>query len=115
MKDQTYKFDGGKLQYRLIPPKALEQMAAVMTYGASKYAAHSWVNVSSDRYLDAAYRHIQAAAMGEERDEESKLPHLAHAAINLLFLLERQLDPNAGEKLKSYTQELIDAHSKSTK
>lgn len=96
-----FKFDGGKLQHRLIPPKAIEQLAAVMTYGTVKYSAHSWKNVSSERYLDALYRHLEARRLGHVLDEESGLPHLAHAAANLMFLLER--DSGNGEMGKALT------------
>ena len=86
----SHKKDKGKLQYRLIPPAALEKVAEALTYGNTKYSAHSWVNVESSRYVDAAYRHLEAARQGMLVDSESGLPHLAQAITNLMFLLERQ-------------------------
>lgn len=101
-----YKFDGGKLQYRLIPPKAIEQLAAVMTYGTVKYRAHSWMNVASERYFDALHRHLAARQQGHVFDEESGLPHLAHAAANLMFLLERDAsNGEMGKALASFYEE----------
>jgi len=110
--DQKYKFDGGKLQYRLLPPKALREAAEVLTYGASKYAAHSWVNVESERYLDALHRHLSARQAGEMFDQESGLLHLAHAAVNILFLLEREFGyAEMGEPLMSYYEEVVSKNS----
>jgi len=31
------KFDGGKLEYGLLPPLALEETVKVLTFGAQKY------------------------------------------------------------------------------
>lgn len=106
--DQTHKFDGGKLQYRLVPPHALKAVAEVLTFGAKKYSPYSWVNVESERYLDAAYRHLEQRRMGEELDQESGLTHLAHAAVNLLFLLERELniEDAVGRQLYAFGEEV---------
>jgi hypothetical protein len=89
------KFDGAKTRYGLIPPVALEQIAQVLTYGASKYTtpdsdgAENWRKVPDGRrrYFDALMRHAWAYARGEEKDPESGLPHLAHAGACILFLL----------------------------
>lgn len=82
------KHDEGKPQYHLLPPKALEDVIKVLTYGAKKYSPEGWRNVSNgrERYFDAANRHLWAWKAGEELDPESGLPHLAHAMANLMFL-----------------------------
>ena len=36
------KFDGGKLQYGLVPPLALKEMVKVLTFGAEKYEPDNW-------------------------------------------------------------------------
>jgi hypothetical protein len=36
------KYDGGKLRYDLIDAYALEQLAAVYTFGAKKYEDDNW-------------------------------------------------------------------------
>lgn len=103
--DQKYKFDLGKVQYRLVPPKALEQVARVLTFGATKYSPYTWKNVEPERYLDAAYRHLESVRQGKFLDEESGLPHLAMAITNIMFLLEREFNDALGEKVSSYYQE----------
>lgn len=82
------KFDGAKLRYDLIPFEALEQIVAVITYGAEKYAPENWKEeVEPARWMAAAYRHLTAVSMGEDMDDDTGLPHLAHAACCILFML----------------------------
>lgn len=87
------KFDAGKPRWSLLMGgcgKALAGVAAVLTFGAAKYAAHSWKQVENnkERYRDAMYRHLNAIESGEELDPESGLPHWDHVACNALFLSE---------------------------
>ena len=90
------KYDGGKPCMALLLdgcPNALEAVAQVLTFGAQKYAAHSWQTVpeGEERYKSALLRHLTAVGKGEELDSESNLHHLAHAACNALFILELEL------------------------
>ncbi len=87
------KFDGidegeMKLRYDLMPPHVLEGVVKVITYGAQKYAPNNWKYVSKDRYIAAAYRHLEAYRKGEYLDEESKLEHIHHAMTCLTFISE---------------------------
>jgi len=87
------KFDGGKPRWSLLMEgmsKALEGVAKVLTFGANKYAAHSWRTVpeGKERYRDALYRHLAAIEQGEELDPESGLRHWDHVICNALFLSE---------------------------
>lgn len=85
------KFDGGKLQYGLLPPLALRETVKVLTYGAEKYEPDNWRRVpdSHRRYFDAAQRHIWTYKEGEMVDPESGINHLAHAVCCLMFMLDR--------------------------
>jgi Domain of unknown function (DUF5664) len=82
------KFDGGKLQYSLLPPLALEDVVKVLTFGAQKYEPDNWKRVpdAKRRYFDAAQRHIWAYKAGEINDPESGVNHLAHAVCCLMFI-----------------------------
>lgn len=84
------KFDGGKLEYGLLPPKALEATVDVLTFGAQKYERDNWQKVpdSKRRYFDALQRHLWAWKSGEQIDPESGKHHLAHALCCLMFLYE---------------------------
>lgn len=89
----SYKHDHGKLRYDLVDDTAHAAMVDVLTFGAVKYAPHGWRRVPEkrDRYYAAAQRHLAAWRRGEGRDPESGLPHLAHAACCLHFLLATYL------------------------
>ena len=82
------KHDAGKPRYDLIPPGVLWDLARVLTYGAEKYAPGNWAKVpdAEARYYAALMRHLEAWRMGVVVDEESQLPHLAHALCCLTFL-----------------------------
>ena len=83
------KFDQDKLPLHLLSTEAMNQVAAVLAFGAKKYAAHNWRDgFVWSRPLSAAMRHITAFNDGEDKDPESELSHLAHAACCIMFLLE---------------------------
>jgi hypothetical protein len=81
------KFDDGKPRMELLPFDALELVARVLTFGARKYAAHSWrlVKPGLERYRGAMLRHLAAIDRGEDCDRETGLRHWAHIACNALF------------------------------
>lgn len=66
--------------------------------GAEKYGERNWERgIAWSRVFAAALRHLWAWWRGENADPETGLPHLAHAACNLLFLLayhRRQIGPD---------------------
>jgi hypothetical protein len=98
------KYDQDKLQYSLIPPYALEQIAKNLTVGLKKYKErNNWKKVegAEQRYLNALYRHLEAHRRGEVFDPDSSvpdMPHLAAVAVNAMFLLEFMLDPQLKQK-----------------
>lgn len=94
------KHDQGKPRMDLLIdgcPRALEAVAGILTFGAEKYADHSWQGVErgEERYKAALLRHLTAVSKGEATDSESGMSHLAHAACNALFILELELRKNA--------------------
>lgn len=81
------KHDQDKLRMDLIDAKAMEGLAAVLTFGANKYAAHNWRNgINYSRILAAMLRHISAIQRGEYIDPESGLPHINHVGCCWMFL-----------------------------
>ena len=96
------KFDGDKLPVNLLSTEALLQTAAVLKFGADKYHAHNWRDgFAWSRPLAAAMRHIMAYNDGEDKDPESGLSHLAHAACCIMFLLEfEKTHPNLDDRYK---------------
>lgn len=82
------KFDHGKTRYDLLPGDVLEEIAVIFTKGAEKYGDHNWSQgMSWGRVFGAAMRHMWAFWTGKTTDDESGRPHLAHAIVNLMFLL----------------------------
>lgn len=85
------KLDGGKIRAGLVLEgfqRALMAVAAVGTYGATRYTPKGWEAVpeGQERYRDAMWRHLLA-----EGNDESGLPHAWHHAWNVLATLELQL------------------------
>lgn len=87
METEGRKDDSGKDRWDLLPFDALGGVAAVLTFGARKYADRNWEKgMHWGRLVAAALRHISKWATGHEHDEESGLHHLAHAACCILMV-----------------------------
>jgi hypothetical protein len=108
MTNQEAKADAGKIRPTLVPVSVIKAIAMVREYGCAKYHdPENWRKVEPQRYIDAAYRHWLAYLEGEERDEESGLPHLWHLACNIAFLIEMDTEKKRNsfsEKLKKYEE-----------
>jgi len=88
------KYDSAKPKMNLLPPKAIVEVAKVLTFGAQKYDAENWRKLDDlqNRYTAGALRHIFAHMDGEKLDPETGLSHMAHALCCLLFKLEIELE-----------------------
>lgn len=81
-------FDGAKPRVDLIPPWFIEGMGWVLAYGAHKYQdAENWKGgIRVSRLLEGSVRrHLLRMAAGEDIDPESRLPHWAHLAVDLMM------------------------------
>ncbi|UTO27815.1 dATP/dGTP diphosphohydrolase domain-containing protein [Bartonella harrusi] len=86
---KAHKNDIGKPRVDLIPPLTLLDIGRVLEFGANKYSANNWRHgMNWSRLYGAASRHLLTWFGGEDKDVESGLSHLAHAACCLLFLME---------------------------
>lgn len=101
-KGAALKFDTDKLPLNLLSTEAMNQTAAVLKFGAQKYAEHNWrKGFAWSRPLAAAMRHITAFNDGEDIDPESGLSHMAHAACCIMFLLEfEKTHPELDDRFK---------------
>lgn len=67
--------------------QAMDDVARVLDYGRNKYAAWNWAKgMAWSIPLACASRHLLSVANGEWLDQESGLPHYAHALCNILML-----------------------------
>lgn len=75
-------------RFDLIPWDALWYVARVFGKGAEKYAERNWERgLKYGAVAGARDRHNALFAAGQDFDEESGLPHLAHSAWHALVLL----------------------------
>lgn len=92
------KYDSDKPRMDLLDPWALEGLAAVLTFGASKYDAHNWrLGIKNSRLVASMERHLGAIKKGEYIDGESGLHHIDHLGCNWMFLsynFKRRADMN---------------------
>lgn len=92
------KDDGDKLPLHLLPHDALTEVAKVLDYGQRKYDARNWEKgMAWSRPYSACLRHLWAWWRGQERDPETGLSHLAHAACCVLFLLAYVIRGSLGD------------------
>ena len=86
---EAMKYDGEKVRLDLLPVQPIIEIGKVLTYGAKKYSERNWEKgLAWSRCYAASLRHLLAWQSGETNDPETGLSHLAHAACEILFLLE---------------------------
>lgn len=82
-----------KLPLHLWPAEATAMGCLGLLDGKGKYGRDNYVagdGVIASIYVDACKRHLDAWWAGEERDRDSKLPHMAHALACLAILVKAQ-------------------------
>lgn len=86
--DSATKHDAEKIKMELLPPLALEEIAKVLTAGSKKYEPWNWTKgFKWSRLVGSTLRHLMDWSRGVDKDPETGISHLAHAACNLLFLI----------------------------
>ena len=88
------KYDEQKIRWDLLPMNALEEVAKVYTFGATKYEAWNWrKGLAFSRCAAALMRHWFAWWWkGETVDKESGCHHLASCTFYLLNFMCYELD-----------------------
>ena len=101
--NEAMKYDGEKVRLDLLPADPIIDVGKVLTYGAKKYSERNWEKgLAWSRCYGAALRHLLAWHKGETNDPETGLNHLAHAACEILFLLEfSRTHPELDDRPKS--------------
>jgi hypothetical protein len=80
----------GKPPLDLLSYEALARVAEVRAFGLNKYGGDTAPEVPDNQFLGAALRHIYKALDGQAIDEESGLSHVAHAAMDLMLVLNNR-------------------------
>lgn len=86
-----------KATWTYMPLRVLQELAHVFKLGAQKYGPLNWrhsEDLSYETYINAAYRHLTAAAEGEHLDPESGRPHICHVMASMAILRDRQIIDN---------------------
>jgi len=91
------KFDGGKARMDLVPPEAMEALAAILGPGAAKYGDRNWEQggLTWDRLYAAMQRHMLEAHKyvstngrhGQWLDPELGTRHIENALACLTFIV----------------------------
>lgn len=102
---EAMKYDGEKVRLDLLPVEPIIDIGKVLTYGARKYTAENWrKGLAWSRCYGATLRHLLAWHKGETNDPETGLHHLAHAACEILFLLEfSRTHPELDDRPSNFT------------
>lgn len=81
-------FSANKVGVDQIPAECLILLGEVFSYGEKKYARDNWKKgMPWHELYGSALRHLYAFWQGQHIDNESGLPHLAHAMWNIEALL----------------------------
>lgn len=99
------RYNEGKLRWRNVPLFLLRDIIKVGEMGEKKYATYNFLKgLSVQDTLDSAMRHLDAVTdpNQDDNDSESLLPHIAHAAWNLIvagYMIKTR--PDLDDRLKS--------------
>lgn len=88
-----HKHDIGKARLDLVPPRLIQAVGIIRTYGNEKYSGDTYKLVEPFRYRAALMRHLVEYLLDPKSiDSESGFPHLHHLACNAAFLIELEWD-----------------------
>ena len=97
------RYNTGKIRYDLIPAKANEEYAKVLTKGLEKYPPNNWEKgMPWTEVIASAMRHLEAIRLGEDIDQESGLLHAAHLQCNAAMLTEYYYTKKEFDNRKKY-------------
>lgn len=120
-KGKGVRYSEGKLPFRLVPWDSMVEAAKVYLLGCAKYAPRNWEKgLSFEQTFDSLQRHAIFWFLGEDRDPETGLMHMAQVAWNALALLAFQLRgrkdlddrPKISKQELAQLREAVDIHVK---
>lgn len=100
---EAIKYDQEKPQIGLIAPSLIEALGQVLSFGAKKYSPHNWRRgFIWSRPFNSLMRHMWSWWNGEDKDSETGMSHLWHAAACLMMLIEFEVS-RTGQDDRSHT------------
>ena len=82
------KDSDGKCEFDRLSWQAMGLANEVHKYGDTKYEKGNWrKGIHSSKLINASLRHLFKFLDGEIKDQESGLPHVAHALVNCEMVL----------------------------
>jgi hypothetical protein len=91
LKEQSERFNKGKLRWALVDFESLEPMVEVLEFGAQKYAPDNWkLGLNQEEILESMIRHLtellaQVKKKQPGLDSDSGLKHMGHIQCNAMF------------------------------
>jgi len=89
----SVKHDAGKPDMTLITYGMITDAVKVLEHGAKVYGRLNYRKSGpefDERLVAAVLRHMTKYTGGQELDDESGLPHLAHALASLMLIFDRR-------------------------
>ena len=106
------KYDKFKNRLDLLPTDALREIALAFTYGAHKYEDRNWERgVNHGQLYRATLNHLMAWHERDEFDDETSLPHLAHAGACILMLLSIHLRGAGNDDRPNQPQRVLESRT----
>lgn len=88
--EEGSKEDKGKVRVDLVPVESIIGVAQILTNSvlSGKYEANNWKKgISWMKLYASTLRHLFFWVLGFSKDKDSGLPHLSHAATNIMMLM----------------------------
>lgn len=86
MKNKALRYNKNKPKWSLIHYESLHPLIRVLEFGAKKYGVDNWkLGLDKKEILESMQRHLAELMDGNERDTESKLPHMGHIQANAMM------------------------------
>lgn len=103
-----------KTEFANTPPLPALYQAAVHDLGAVKYGAYNWreTTIKVSDYISAARQHLALFEAGENLDDESCLPHLAHIMTTCAIVIDADLGRLAGNAGRAWAHRRLAAHDR---
>lgn len=112
-KEEGVKYDDGKPlagDMIMIFPHALMGVAKCIEWGSHKYPqTDNYIRLKNGykRYMNGIMRHLLKMMLGQEYDDETKLPHIYHVCWNALAICEHWFKNKSQEEKNKLMKGLL--------